>query len=393
MSTAPGKLLERLTRYKYVKALAFWVDVTSEGKVLSKLFQRNNLLISDVTSGVENSVSAVVNLKDTPGTLMTALVNDFDTDNETLYGTELSDIATGEVEYKLMLGNVTTSIGEHLTARYFTILKHPVLKAACIFEHWRWPSFSSARQQLEAYGEDEITLLLAHYKTLYGYLGGDQSKVQREWRRLKLLVARTETLVRLSYVELYHRLFDHHSNKYMVDSKGVPTEPKRLDDQSLYNILLLIAIVFTYAVDTSICERGFALMNNLKTARRSQMGNLLLRTLMTICTLGAEWKDPTKIPVDEIVEEWRSQSTRGRYEAAMWQAAGLEEPRPKIVGPGNAGGSDGVEVAGADPGDFQYDWDKRNQARARAFPPPQAATPMPAPAARPANVDESDDDE
>jgi len=56
----------------------------------------------------------------------------------------------------------------------------------------------------------------------------------------------------------------------------------------------------TYAVDTSICERGFALMNNLKTARRSRMGNLLLRTLMTICEPGDDWKDAAKIPVDEI---------------------------------------------------------------------------------------------
>ena len=67
-------------------------------------------------------------------------------------------------------------------------------------------------------------------------------------------------------------------------------------------------------------------MNNLKTARRSRMGNLLLRTLMTICELGKEWEDPTKIPVDEIVTEWREQSSKGRYEVAMWRAAGLEEP-------------------------------------------------------------------
>ena len=53
-------------------------------------------------------------------------------------------------------------------------------------------------------------------------------------------------------------------------------------------------------------------MNNLKTARRSLMGNELLRTLMTICELGKEWEDPSQIPVDEIVEEWRSQSKKGR---------------------------------------------------------------------------------
>ena len=67
-------------------------------------------------------------------------------------------------------------------------------------------------------------------------------------------------------------------------------------------------------------------MNNLKTARRSQMSDELLRILMTINTLGAAWKDPTTIPVDAIVDEWRSQSRRGRYEAAMWREAGLEEP-------------------------------------------------------------------
>ena len=36
-------------------------------------------------------------------------------------------------------------------------------------------------------------------------------------------------------------------------------------------------------------------MNNLKTARRSRMGIKLLRILMTICSLGAEWSDASKI--------------------------------------------------------------------------------------------------
>ena len=130
------------------------------------------------------------------------------------------------------------------------------------------------------------------------------------------------------FANAYHRLFDQKGNKFLYEADGTLTA--KLDDASLYNILLLLAIIMTYAVDTSICERGFALMNNLKTARRSRMGNLLLRTLlMTICELGKEWEDPSLIPVDEIVQEWRSQSTRGRYESAMWRAAGLEEPNAK----------------------------------------------------------------
>ena len=47
---------------------------------------------------------------------------------------------------------------------------------------------------------------------------------------------------------------------------------------------------------------------------------------MTICELREEWEDPSKIPVDEIISEGRAQSEKGRYEAAMWRAAGLEPP-------------------------------------------------------------------
>ena len=61
-------------------------------------------------------------------------------------------------------------------------------------------------------------------------------------------------------------------------------------------------------------------MNLLKTARRSKMGNPLLRMLMVICSLGTEWKDPAKIPVREIIDIWRVESKRGRYEGEQWKA-------------------------------------------------------------------------
>ena len=47
----------------------------------------------------------------------------------------------------------------------------------------------------------------------------------------------------------------------------------------------------------------------------------LVKNFMTICLLGTEWADLSKIPVKEIVEEWRMRSSH-----AMWKAAGLEEP-------------------------------------------------------------------
>ena len=107
-------------------------------------------------------------------------------------------------------------------------------------------------------------------------------------------------------------------------------------------------------------------MNNLKTARRSLMGNLLLRTL--------------------IVEEWRAQSSRGRYESAMWRAAGLEEPDVKgAVGTSRNGATNEVAEPEADVdnttagGFFQYLGRDPNGPRPTVVPPMH--TPAPAPEA------------
>ena len=116
------------------------------------------------------------------------------------------------------------------------------------------------------------------------------------------------------------------------------------NSQHFYNVLLLIAIVHCYAIDTSICERGFSLMNLLKTARRSRMGEHLLRLLMVICTLGAEWKDPEKIPVKDILDIWRGQSKKGRYEGEIWKAHML-----KLALAGAGGGDTPAAAAAAAP--------------------------------------------
>ena len=106
-------------------------------------------------------------------------------------------------------------------------------------------------------------------------------------------------------------MFDHYSEKANV--------------QHFFDVLLLVLIVRCFAVDTAICERGFSLMNMLKTARRSLMGAELLRSSMVICTLGSAWKDATQIPVKKIVEEWRAQGSKGRYDNQLWSADALQQ--------------------------------------------------------------------
>ena len=333
------------------------------------------MLISDVTAGVEDCIDAVKRLgSSSPGEWMKAFTRDFDAGEGRLDGLELHDISAGEPEYKAMITEVSEGVQEHLNERFASMLKDPVLKAACIFEHSRWPS-ESARARLENYGEAEIETLLTNYGTLFDYLGGNRSAVLREWTRLKLEVMKDSNLRTLKYHELYERCDRTRNLSHISTSQSRPISPDRLFDQfsektnprHFYNVLLLAAFVHIIAVDTSICERGFALMNNLKTARRSLMKKALLRLLMTICSLGAEWKDPSKIPVKEIIEEWRAQSSRGRYESQVWSAPALAElvgaadggdgsgggggaPMPQVAGPAagageEAGDGDGIMAA------------------------------------------------
>ena len=83
-------------------------------------------------------------------------------------------------------------------------------------------------------------------------------------------------------------------------------------------------------------------MNQLKAARRSGMGTKLLRMLMIICSLGVEWKDPAKIPVLEIIDIWRSQSTKNRYEGNIWKAHMLAKDFGSSTG-GDGGGGTGSD--------------------------------------------------
>ena len=369
LATDAGQLLLELTDYAYVKGLHFWADITAQGKMISKIFQRNGVLLSDVTAGVEDAEHTVSQLPTKPGPWMKAFEKDYDSDRLALDGIELHSIEAGEAEYNTELVYVCTDVNSYINERFCKLLSDPVLGASVVFEHARWPDFSTSRAALEAFGDDKVMRLLSHFDSLLELLGCEKSKVLGEWGKIKLEIARDDNLRSMPYATLWQRMFDQFS------SRDNPCH--------YYNVLLVVAIVHCFAIDTSICERGFSLMNMLKTARRSKMGTKLLRMLMVICSLGAEWKDPTKarcvpchppsthrgrgpfqfdlpetkccavpqIPVDEIIDIWRDMAKRGRYEGLLWRAHMLRTAfSPEGDGSGGSGaeGTEGAEGAEGD---------------------------------------------
>ena len=56
---------------------------------------------------------------------------------------------------------------------------------------------------------------------------------------------------------------------------------------------------------------------------------LLLHAHVLFYTLGVDvWTEPTKILVLEILEIWRSESAKGRYEGALWDAGSYTVASP-----------------------------------------------------------------
>eukprot|EP00966_Prymnesium_polylepis_P282182 6520396-Prymnesium_polylepis.1 len=85
-----------------------------------------------------------------------AFKEDFDSVEGRLDTIELSLIDEGETAYKDMLSNVCDGVRDNLNQRFVTLLSNPILKAACVFEHVRWPSYETQKARLETYGDEDI---------------------------------------------------------------------------------------------------------------------------------------------------------------------------------------------------------------------------------------------
>jgi hypothetical protein len=168
-----------------------------------------------------------------------------------------------------------------------------LLEASRAFEHSRWPSVEQ-RTLVDTFGNDDIDLLLTHYKTLLEHLDVDVKEAKKQWISLKRDVASDPVKSGMSQSALFNRLYDHFSD--------------RTDPGHYYHILMLHLIVSMIALDTSCCERTFSLMNRLSRFQRSKLGLAMLSTLVTICELGrsAGWTNISEIPVDAIIERWKA---------------------------------------------------------------------------------------
>lgn len=113
-----------------------------------------------------------------------------------------------------------------------------------------------------------------------------------QWYTFKNKVGSSDTLVHLQTQHLYQRAFVHWKHDFPA-------------------LLQVIRFVLLIPVDTAECERGFSLMNRLKTDVRNRMGMAQLNDIMFICLHGP--KSVTDFNPDRAIKLWLARGgERGR---------------------------------------------------------------------------------
>lgn len=178
-------LLQFLMDYQSVKLIYFLLDIIAVLSRLAYIFQGDYLLLSQVDSKIEEAIFEIGQLVDCPGEYLQEFEENF---RESFNGVDLKNLRVAESKFQ--------SIREKICQRSQSILSQrldmhsrTVARACRVLDLTTWPH---NRDDLRAYGEEEILLIFDHLETIppVGHeTSHDKTKARSslvvEWRDLK----------------------------------------------------------------------------------------------------------------------------------------------------------------------------------------------------------------
>ncbi|MEE6465802.1 hypothetical protein FKM82_006702 [Ascaphus truei] len=228
-------------------------------KMLQKfrfLITRESLLLSNVKLHVEQALFSLEKLGHTVGEVEKTFL-----DNISMSGkfqeVELSDLPLGKLEYE-QDRNALIKAGRKCLKERFLDNCCKVYGACSIFDPVSWPSGSD----LIHYGESEMKVLTSHFHHLISEdpLANVTEAILSEWYEVKVLC---------KHLKLEDILKSTQSQK---------------DRFPLF--IKLLSIIAVLPTSTASCERGFSVMNSIKSKKRSKLQTSSLGDLLTISING-----------------------------------------------------------------------------------------------------------
>ena len=297
---------------KFVAFCHFLSDVFEVVAELSLEFQKECLILPSAINAINDITATLTAMKDAPlpgGMLEKLIDNCLKSDKQPPNMLKFQSLQlVGFNDADDLLDNLQTSLTrviditiEEIDKRFSNLLGknqdsdiQNVIKAFGVFHHDSWPS---GRQELSAYGNNEIKELCKWFDAILQRSGCDTQKVMQEWRKMKMLIH--SNFSRKSYLELYQQL--------------LTKDPYRDDFR---NILHIVEILLVLPISSANCERAFSAQKRIVSASRASMAVTTASDLIQISTEGpelalfdpqnamAKWKDSPGQRKPMFKEKW-----------------------------------------------------------------------------------------
>lgn len=272
-------LLRKITDYKFVHMLHFFLDFLEIMKNLSLLFQREQLFLSTIELHVKCTVTSLELLKITPGPnedkfLTNTSINGVFQEIQ-LKGAGPAASSADDLDKEKLISHSVRYLKERF------LVQGTIEKCTTIFDTFAWPTGTD----LENYGIGEISMLAEHFREQLANCensGNYKKCIQNEWYEFKVLGRGKH---------LYELLELASSDRFPILGQ-------------------LLSIVCILPVSTASCERGFSQMNLIKDRFRSSLETDILCDLMMCNMNGPAVKefDPAR-----AVDQWYFSSKTTRH--------------------------------------------------------------------------------
>lgn len=293
--------LKEITSQRFVSMLYFMKDVLKQLSDLSKQFQDNRLILTDVVAKLEVCLLHLEELKHETGESYLEYKSSFSQETGVfLCGKCRSQSVTlskSSSDSDSMLMAYLDKVIDYVSTRFKT-LQEPPLSYMSVFDHRELPA---DRSQLLQYGKNEVKELVE----MFGYQFSDEVKahIVHEWTELKVCLVKQKDK---------HPL-DVYESMMMGNYEGI------------HNILLLVQIMLTISPSTAQCERSFSAMKMIKTSHRSSLRQEMLSSLMRIHASGISFEEFNPEPA---IIKWMSTTKKRDRMAVKRQTASCSTAEP-----------------------------------------------------------------
>ncbi|KAM3870420.1 zinc finger protein 862 [Diretmus argenteus] len=178
-------LLQFLLDYQSIKLIYFLLDIIAVLSRLAFIFQGDYLLVSQVDARIEEAILEIGQLVDCPGEYLQEFEENF---RESFNGVSLKNLRVAESKFQSIREKICHR-SQGILSQRLDLQSRSVAKACKVLDLSTWPR---NREDLQAYGEEEIMLIFDHLDSIPSVgREGSQARMEArgslvvEWRDLK----------------------------------------------------------------------------------------------------------------------------------------------------------------------------------------------------------------